>query len=313
MTPPTHSLIGTFGKLPSAGDFVAHNAGQPVARALVDWLEREVDGLAARGIPLPSATVHFLYRDPAGTGACLGALLRSRDKVGRKFPFCIFTYMDVRATSQRYPSLPAAYAPFIDGAVSLLQRLEPLTADDVVSQATALPLPRPDELEAAHLWSHQALEHTGGQTLLEALFGPLDQGVRFHGLHMLLTACAQVHGADPGSASIILECPASDDVQLTFWLRLCQQRLGWGQAPPGLFWSGSDSSDSRLLITLGAPTPGVLGFLAQPDAVAERLWPMRTTSASSIAAGRQALGPTQRAVLDPPAPTAAAILAALAG
>jgi type VI secretion system protein ImpM len=304
--------IGVFGKLPSAGDFVAHNAGQPVTRAFVDWLEREVDGLAKRGGELPGATVRFLYRDPDGTAACLGAMLRSRDAVGRKFPFSIFTYVDVRTACQRFPSLPAAYAPFVDGAASLLQSLDQESPERVIERASALPLPRHDELEEAHLWSHQALEHTGGQTLLEALFGPLEAGVRFHGLNMLLTACGQARGRDPGSASIILECPASDDVQLTFWLRLCQQRLGWTHAPPGLFWSGTDSTDSRLLVTLGAPTPGLLGFLAQPDAVADRLWPMRTTSASSIAAGRQALTPTQLAVLDPPAPTAAAILAALA-
>jgi type VI secretion system protein ImpM len=307
------SLIGAFGKLPSTGDFVAHNAGQPVARAFVDWLEREVDALAARGTPLPDATVRFLYRDPNGSGACLGAMLRSRDTVGRKFPFTIFTYLDVSATLQRYPSFPAAYAPFIDGAVALLRQLEQQSPERVLEQVAALPLPRHAELEEAHQWSFQALEHTSGQTLLEALFGPLDQGVRFHGLNMLLTACAQVRGADPGSASIILECPASDDVQLTFWLRLCQQQLAWAHAPPSLFWSGTDSADSRLLVALGAPTPGLLGFLARPDAVAERLWPMRTTSASSIAAGRQALSPAHLAVLDPPAPTAAALLSALGG
>jgi type VI secretion system protein ImpM len=311
MTPPTSSLIGMFGKLPSAGDFVAHNAGQPVTRAFIEWLEREVDALAMRGTELPTSIVRFLYRDPNGTGTCLGAMLRSRDAVGRKFPLSIFTYVDANVACQRFPSLPAAYAPFVEGAASLLQRLDQQPPEQVIEQAASLPLPGHDDLEEAHVWSHQALEHTGGQTLLEALFGPLEHGVRFHGLNMLLTACGQVHGNDPGSAAIILECPASDDVQLTFWLRLCQQRLGWHRAPPTLCWTGTDSSDSRLLITLGAPTSGLLGYLAQPGAVAERLWPMRTTSASSVAAGRQALTSGQLAVLDPPAPTAAAILAAL--
>jgi type VI secretion system protein ImpM len=308
---PASSLIGVFGKLPSTGDFVAHNAAQPVTRGFVEWLEREVDGLAARGGQLPPATVRFLYRDPSGTGACLGVLLRSRDSVGRTFPFSIFTYIDVQLASQRFPSLPAGYAQFVDGAVALLSGLEEKSPQQVLERATALPLPQPAELEEAHAWTHQALQHTAGQTLLEALFGPLEHGVRFHGFNMFLTACEQVRGADPGSASIILECPASDDVQLAFWLRLCHARLEWRHTPPALFWSGSDSADSRLLITLGAPTSGILGFLADPAAVADHLWPMRTTSASSIAAGRQALAPTRLAVLDPPAATADAVLAAL--
>lgn len=311
MNPPSSPLIGAFGKLPSVGDFVAHNAGQPVARSFQDWLQREVDAVASHGGSLPTATVRFLYRDPSGTGACLGAMLRSHDAVGRGFPFSIFTYVDVGVAAQRFPSLPAAYAPFVDGAVALLHGLEQLTGEQVLERAMSLPLPRPDEREEAHVWTHQALEHTGGQTLLEALFGPLEQGVRFHGFNMFLTACRQVQGSDPGSASIILECPASDDVQLAFWLRLCRDRLKWQHAPPALFWCGSDSADSRLLITLGAPTSGILGFMAEPDAVAERLWPMRTTNARSIAAGRQALSPAQLGVLDPPAPTAAAVLSAL--
>lgn len=313
MNGPIASSIGVFGKLPTTGDFVAHNAGQPVTRAFQDWLLAEIEGLAARGGMLPSSTVRFLYRDPSGTGACLGAMLRSRDTVGRKFPFSIFTHIDLAGACARFPSLPAAYAPFVDGAARLLCELEPLQPAGVIDRASALPLPGPHELEDARVWTHQALEHTRGQTLLEALFGPLSDGVRFHGFNMFLTACRQVRGSDPGDASIILECPASDDVQVTFWLRLCQQLLGWRETPPAYFWSGVDSKDSRLLITLGAPTSGLMAFLADPDAQAERLWPMRTTSASSIAAGRRALSPVQLGALDPPAPTAAALLAAMTG
>jgi type VI secretion system protein ImpM len=167
-------------------------------------------------------------------------------------------------------------------------------------------------VEQARVWTGEALEATAGQTILEALFGPLEGGVQFHGINMFRTACAQVHGRDPGSATIVLECPASDDVQRAFWLWFAHELLGWQQAPPCLFWTDVDSPDSRLLIALGSPgVPGILHFLADPTVEAQRLWPMRTERAQSIEAGRRALGPEQLHVLEPPAATAAALLRGL--
>lgn len=306
-----NATIGTFGKLPAAGDFVSYNAGSGVARHYQDWVQVEVDHLAQVGKVLGDDPIRFVFRDPGATGACVGTLRASRDRVGRKFPLTIFTEVDLVTAAQSYASIPAGYAQFLDESARILEeQLEHLDAQSLAASVDRLPLPSYESLTESHRWTHEALQATTGQTILEALFGPLEQGVQYHGLNMFVTACQQARAPEPSTASIILECPASDDVQLAFWLRLAEGLLQWRQAPPAFFWTDVRSPDSRLLLCLGAPATGVLQYLADPDAVADRLWPMRTTSQSAVDAGRAALGPHRLATLEPPAPTAAGLIEA---
>ena len=306
--------IGLFGKLPAAGDFVAFNAANPIARQLDQWLQAGVDTVVRRGKPLPPAPVRFLYRDSSCSGACVGVFVPSQDRVGRVFPLAAFTYVDMPVAIHRFPFLPAAYAPFLDGAGALLhQASQTQTEPGALMQqlGTTLPMPSPQELEEARVWGYHVLDATPGQALLEALFGPISAGVHFHGFNMFLSACAQVRGGAAATATTVLECSASDDVQIVFWLRLAYELLHWQRAPPCLFWSGADSHDPRLMVSLGSPDPSVLHYLSDPALRTERLWPTVTDNARSIEHGRQSLDPVVVKALEPPAPTASHILAAL--
>ena len=291
--------IGLFGKVPFAGDFVAFNASSPVGRTLDAWLRDGVDNVLARKKPPPQYPVRFVYRDPGGMSACIGVMVPSQDKVGRRFPICAFAELEMPVATHRFAALPAAYAPFLDTAARVL-------ADQILS----LPLPSTADLQEAFEWSGQALQHTPGQTLLEAIFGPIDQGVHYHGLNMVRTACLRLRGEAPGVASTILDCVASDDVQLLFWTRLVTGLLDWRKAPPSMTWNAADSRESRLLIALGAPDGAMIHFVADPNLEAERLWPMKTSNVTAIQRARQSLPPALLSCLEPPAPTAAHILAA---
>lgn len=303
--------LALFGKLPAAGDFVAFNAVHPVARQLDKWLQAGVDVVVGRGKALPPAPVRFLYRDPTCSGACLGVFVPSQDRVGRLFPLAAFVYLDMPVAVHRFPFLPAAYAPFLDGAGALLSQAAQADPAVLLQHLATLALPAPQELEEARLWGSQALDATPGQAMLEALFGPIAGGVQYHGFNMFLSACALVRGGAPGLASTVLECTASDDVQLVFWLRLAQELLQWHRAPPCLFWSGADSRDPRLLLALGSPEPAVLHYLADPALRTERLWPTLTDNPRSIEHGRSSLDSAILKALEPPAPTASHLLAAL--
>jgi type VI secretion system protein ImpM len=305
--------LGVFGKLPTAGDFVAHNASMPAARALQDWMVGEVEGLAAKRKHAPPHPVKFLIRDANGSGACIGVFAPGRDRVGREFPLAVFTYIDVPVATHRFPSLAVAYASFLDAAEQLVTDAPRLGLDlqGVLLRSDMLALPGPKELEDSRTWTHQALDATPGHTILEALFGPPAGGVALHGMHMLTSACAHVAGGDPGRASIVLDCPCTDDVQLIFWLRLAYELLGWRRAPPSLFWTGPGGPHSRLLIALGAPAPGILHFLADPSATADKLWPMRTSNPSVVDSARRGLSPLRAVTLERPPPTASMLLSAL--
>jgi type VI secretion system protein ImpM len=306
----TQQLVGAYGKIPGAADFVSVGAS-PASHAYSQWLEHENDLLSQKGRMLPADPVRFLFRDAAGHGVIIGAMAPSSDQVGRRFPLSVFAHVDQQAATQQFSWLPAAYAPFLDRAAAMVSKAATLTRDSLQVGLDALALPEPAEVEEARVWTQQALEATSGATILERLFGPVENGVHYHGFNMFLTACGRVRGLHPGTASIVLECPAVDDVQLGFWLTFAHSVLGWSTGPPSFHWTDVRSADHRLLISLGAPPAGILQFLADPTAAADRLWPMRTQSKASIDAGRRALQPHHLRVLDPPAPTAAALLSAL--
>jgi len=305
--------IGVFGKLPSAGDFVQHNAAHPAARELQHWLVGEIENLAAKRKQAPPVPVKFLVRDASGSTACIGVFAPSRDRVGREFPLAVFATIDMPVACHRFPSLPTAYAQFLDAAAKLVHDATPMGLDltGVILRGDTLPLPGPQDLEEARTWARQALDVTGGQTILEALFGPITGGVALHGVHMFTTACAHLHGGDPGQAGIVLDCPMSDDVQLVFWLRLAYELLAWRRAPPSLFWTGPEGPNTRLLVSLGAPASGLLHFLADPTVAAEKLWPMRTQNPNVIDGARRGLSPGRLRALGQPPPTAAELLAAI--
>lgn len=305
--------VGVFGKLLTAGDFVAHNASLPVGRALQDWLVAEVEQLAAKRKHLPMVPVKFLIRDPHGSGVCIGAFAPSRDRVGREFPLCAFSYVDVPVATHRYPSLPVAYETFLEAAAKVVAEAPAAMLDlpGVLARVDAIAQPGPTQLEEARVWTHQALDATGGQTILEALFGPLVAGGAMFGMHMFTTACAQVRGGDPGKAAIVLDCPCTDDVQLVFWLRLAYELLAWQRAPPSLMWTGPGGPSSRLLVALGSPAAGMLHYLADATVAAEKLWPIRPGATASIDGARRGLAAgIVRALTVPPA-TAAGVLGAI--
>lgn len=308
--PHAASPIGAFGKVPAAGDFVSLGGGSAVTQSLQTWLQQENDHLASKRLPFPTEPIRFVYRDLAG-GTVLGVLGPSSDAVGRTFPLAVYTHVDVHTAMPRFSALPTAFDGFLDGARQAIADAATMELSTFAARVSGLHLPGASELRDAALWTHEALGATPGGILLEHLFGPLAQGVHYHGLNMMRTACNQVHGRDPGKAGIIVECHAGDDVQIAFWLCMAESLLGWSSAPPAFFWTDVSSEDSRMLLSLGAPPMGLLHYFADPSVAADRLWPTRTSSPAAIEAGRKALGSAHRQALEPPAPTAAGLLAAL--
>lgn len=301
------SPIGIFGKIPAVGDFVSMDAASPTCRTFQDWLQAENDYLAKKGKTLPG-NVRFIYRDASAGGVLVGGLGPSRDQVGRSFPLAVFTEVEAHVAMPKFSALPTAYDPFLDGVATAVAECHQMQLQDLRTRTANLHLAGAKEVRDAQLWTREALEATPAVVILETLFGPLAHGVAFHGANMFRTGCAQVPGADPGKANIVLECPAHDDVQVAFWLSLAEGLLRWSVAPPTIMWTTAKSPDARVLIALGGAPLGLLHFLADPTAVAERLWPMTTTAAASIDAGRRAASPGLRTLLEHPPATAATLV-----
>lgn len=112
-----------FGKLPLMADFIGHNATGPEARQLDQFLQEGIvraqsrlgeDGWkeAYEG----SGPVRFMFRQQAGRAFTVGVMVPGRDKVGRLFPFMVFTTIDDRTVRKRPALAPLVLSHFLDQA-----------------------------------------------------------------------------------------------------------------------------------------------------------------------------------------------------
>lgn len=87
--------LSAFGKLPTHGDFVRHQAGSDAVRALDEWLQHGLFFAQAQRSPRleeaygEAPALAFLFRRDVRHAPLLGVLRPSRDSAGRRFPFVI--------------------------------------------------------------------------------------------------------------------------------------------------------------------------------------------------------------------------------
>ena len=99
---PARAPIGVFGKLPAHGDFFRLNVAEPVAQALVAWLQEAIGPVYQARLALAPA-VRFLLRAPQAQAALVGVMVPSVDKVGRTFPLAVYAHVAPAAAPEAFP------------------------------------------------------------------------------------------------------------------------------------------------------------------------------------------------------------------
>ncbi|MEM7199374.1 MAG: type VI secretion system-associated protein TagF [Planctomycetota bacterium] len=100
--------MGCYGKLPLHRDFIRHSADLMVVEPLLQWLEESVArAKRARGQEWGGAlaagqSTCFAWRNQDRPCGAVGALVASRDRAGRRWPFIVF---------RTWQSPPNAHAP----------------------------------------------------------------------------------------------------------------------------------------------------------------------------------------------------------
>jgi len=299
-----HGPPGFYGKIPAQGDFVRSGIGDPLAQALVRWLEEGTAACYQASARLPPVPAAFLYRPAGERRAVLGALRGSGDKVGRHFPLTLFVTLEGPELAQAWPSLPAAYAPLLAGMAEVLAEAETVTAAQLADRARALAAPAGDLLAAAAAQAGRELDPAPLGQAAPLLGG--EAGPRHYALYTLRTACAPLRAREPARAEVLLDCPAPSDADRYLWLSLARQGLG-GAVIPSFAWRGG----GRLLLSLGPFPPAALPSLAEPPRDGSKVWPLSTAQEAARAAAGKALGPTA-AQVDRPGITVGELIAALA-
>jgi len=285
---------GLVGKIPAQGDFVRINAGDRTTLELVRWLDEAHELLRRTGTPLPAGPICFLFSASLARNVLIGALVPSRDQVGRAFPVAAFAPMESTAAAARFPLVPMAFSPFLGAAAALLSAVPRLMTSKIVEQLSALPLPGANEWSVAD--EQRQLQLGNSAVALTAQFnGEADADGAHYAIRTFLMACAAEKNQEPAKARVVLDCPLGTDGALP-WLELAGRLLQWKGQPPSFLWS--ETPAPRLLLSLGPLPPGALGYLARPEQSVAVFWPLKTSQKSAMAAARQALSPEQRRAVE---------------
>jgi type VI secretion system protein ImpM len=282
-----------YGKIPSQGDFLRANVVDPAAVEFSRWLEEAQEGMYRTGAALPALPVCFVHVVPQARTAVAGALLPSRDAVGRVFPFAAFLPVDTGQLARNYPRAPLAFSMFLGEVARLARDAATLAAPAVLDRIRQLPLPGPAEWDLADELTERLLDQpTRG--LLSSL-GEAPAGAAY-GLRTFLGACSGEAAEIPARTRVVLECPLAGEGPAV-WLELARRVLRW-RSPPSFFWT--EAAPPRLLLSLGAPPPSLLGLLARPDPRSNLVWPLRTTQQAAADTALAALSAEQRAAVGDP-------------
>jgi len=139
------NIPGFYGKLPTAGDFVARRVAPEVVQPLDRWLARHLAPLIGTERWDEHTALRFLS-GTAAFGQAAGIIVASRDRVGRRFPLTIMAGLDlasialVRAEAwfQRIETLALAaqageFSPDeLEGALVDLPLSTPDTDDEII-------------------------------------------------------------------------------------------------------------------------------------------------------------------------------------
>jgi type VI secretion system protein ImpM len=287
------STPALYGKIPAQGDFLRSNVVDPAAVEFSRWLEEAQEGMYRTQAALPGLPVCFVHLVPQARTAVVGALLPSRDAVGRVFPFAAFLPVDASQLSRTYPRAPFAYSMFLGEVARLGRDAASLGAPAVLERIRQLPLPGPPEWDLADELTERLLDQPA-EGLLSSL-GDSPAGAAY-GLRTFFSACSGEAAEIPARTRVVLECPLAGEGPAV-WLELARRVLRW-RSPPPFFWT--EAAPPRLLISLGAPPASVLGLLARPDPRSNLVWPLRTTQQAAADTALAALTPEQRAAVGDP-------------
>ncbi|HEY1334995.1 MAG TPA: type VI secretion system-associated protein TagF [Myxococcaceae bacterium] len=282
-----------YGKIPAQGDFLRANVVDPAAVEFSRWLEEAQEGMYRTGAALPELPVCFVHAVPGARTAVVGALLPSRDAVGRVFPFATFLPVDAGQLARSYPRAPLAFSMFLGEVARLGRDATSLGAAAVLERLRQLPLPGPAEWALADELTDRLLDQpTGG---LLASLGQAPAGAAY-GLRTFLGACTTDAAEFPARTRVVLDCPLAGEGPAV-WLELARRVLRW-RSPPPFFWT--EAAPPRLLISLGAAPASVLGLVARPDPRSNLVWPLRTTQQTAAETALAALTAEQRAAVGDP-------------
>ena len=300
-------FIGAYGKLPRIGDFVSVRAKVEPAYGFQGWLARALDWADRRQLPgWPTVfdtrpPIAFVYRPrPRNGGILVGAMWGSRDAVGRRHPFAVFTAVPDAEARAGAHLVPLATAAFVDQVSALQSTFESAASAAEVDAALAMlgPLVVDEPVARGYeAWLHEVL----ALDLWEALYRKRDaEGVEY-AVQMIREALMPFQRMEDAATELAVRLPlaAKPAFEAAFWSDLVQRLGGTVRASPTmLFYTTPRVAGRGLYLALGDPHPSTLAEgtigAGDSDLVCDLTTPSRESSSHLPVLGSRLEGEIRR-------------------
>ncbi|HET6568057.1 MAG TPA: type VI secretion system-associated protein TagF [Rhodothermales bacterium] len=252
-----------FGKLPTCGDFVRHNASSPAVRSLEEWLQQGLylakPRMARAGDSRP-ARYGFVFSDAGGEESLTGTLRLSRDSVGRVYPFVVASVQD-GGSSVSPLRLMDSFTAFGRWASAFVDRAAEGEVDcrhvgDALASAPSAETRVQPETAAR-------LADASFRDFCVRTWGAFDDDRKYIVFKNLLDVAAPLRGGVPSRYSLAIQCPLGMEdgrsVSLAFWIELIHRLVGAASAT--LFWTEDRGGMSRPFLLL---YPGIASAKGAP-------------------------------------------------
>ncbi len=257
---------GCFGKIPAFGDFLRRHAADAAFR---DFDRRLAEGLLASqrrlGELFPALydrtpPTRILHLPPAPAPPLAAYCIASSDKVGRRYPFTVFSRIETTGAERSAASLLTALEPFFTRARHLAASVH----NGLSRQAIFERLDRLAFGEASRP-RHDALDQWLASRTDDELYREAFGGGRQERGRRILERLARRLSAPPRPAVVVKLPPCRRAGDAGFWLAAVERLAGEGWPPRLVLW-GEDlpGAPPALTVVLGTSSRGNLTLLFDP-------------------------------------------------
>jgi type VI secretion system ImpM family protein len=311
---------GCFGKLPSYGDFIRHNAASREALDFDQWIQQGLHSVKERckrhkelpadllwDLAFQEAASHYFVFHPAESADrfLIGLMKPSHDQSKRRYPFLVFTQADRRIADQ-VKLVPLAFARFFGQALEFVQEAEKQSWEPpaIAKKFEHLQVP------VAFDWKKLADQYyakISGITL-EDLFTRLFGGFEDARKYLLFKNFKEVLRPPHHKMTWGVRFPLSPQrewiaCEACFWLQVSLRLLGNPPVIPIFFWTVAEESKPKpayLYFFLRRPSSHLFDLLVNPQWESEAVCKLDEEGKEKISAAAEVLPPAYRDMLEKP-------------
>ena len=301
-----------FGKLPSFGDFVRHNATSREVLAFDEWLHQGLyfarTQLGAKWDQTFAAAPQycFLFVPENAERYLAGVMRASHDKSLRRYPFLVSLLLDRRRfANDGAHLLPLALSGFFEDGRRFVERaMNGIEAREIADQTQALTVGDLSHLVSTSNYKTDFLDGVTLNGFLTRLYGSFENPRKYLLFKNLADVLPPFRSRSLLRLNLGLRFPLSANdtatsYEVCFWIHLCQAFLGGISFAPILFWTRSEGEQpGHLFLFFRQPSSKNYLQILKPEAESETICVVDQDGGDRMTSISEALPHLYRSLLD---------------